>query len=172
MSGLNKVLLLGNIGTKKTNNHNGNVIVNITLATSEKWKDKASGEKKEKTSWHSVTFFGKLAEIADKYLDVGSKVYIEGALDYGKYDKDGVTHFTTKITAKELKMLDSKKQDGAQQGTNNANNQKNYQNDIDYYKQTSGQQGSQNQAYRDNYKNVKDDAPPFDDNGFDDDIPF
>lgn len=110
--GINKVILVGNLGAmpevRYTND--GKTITNITLATSESWKDKNSGQKQELTEWHKVVFFGKLAEIAGEYLKKGSKVYIEGRLQTEKYqDKtDGKDRFTTKIIAKDLQMLDSK----------------------------------------------------------------
>jgi len=101
MSSLNKVMLIGNLGqdpeARKT--QSGGTIVNLSLATSESWKDKSSGERKEKTEWHRVVIFNDgLAGIAEKYLKKGSKVYVEGQLQTRKWtDKDGVDRYTTEI---------------------------------------------------------------------------
>ena len=92
MAGINKVILVGNIGDKPEVKHasNGNAIANLSVATSESWKDKNTGQKQEKTEWHRVSVFGKLAEIAGQYLVKGSKVYVEGKLQTRKWqDKDG-----------------------------------------------------------------------------------
>jgi single-strand DNA-binding protein len=112
--GVNKVILIGNIGkdpeTRQSNS--GGAITNLTLATSESWKDKQSGEMQERTEWHRVSMFGRLAEIAAQYLKKGSKVYIEGSLRTRKYQKDGQDHYATEIVASEMQMLD-----GAPQGS-------------------------------------------------------
>ena len=109
MSGsVNKVILVGNLGKdpEVRNNQSGGKIVNITLATSETWNDRASGERKERTEWHRVVFFGRLAEIAGEYLKKGSQVYIEGSIRTRKYnDKDGVERYATEIVANEMQML-------------------------------------------------------------------
>ena len=86
MAGINKVILIGNLGAKPEVKYasNGNAIANLTLATSESWTDKNTGQKQEKTEWHRVSIFGKLAEIVEKYLDKGSKVYVEGKLQTRK----------------------------------------------------------------------------------------
>ena len=109
--GVNKCIIVGNLGKEPEMRYtaSGAAIANITVATSETWKDKQSGESKEKTEWHKVTFFGKLAEIVGEYLHKGSKVYIEGRLETNKWqDKDGADRYTTSIIAKEMQMLDSK----------------------------------------------------------------
>lgn len=111
MSGINKVILVGNLGNDPEVKYLpiGTCICNITVATSETWKDKNTGEKQEKTEWHRVVFFGRLAEIAWEYLRKGSKVYLEGSLETQKWqDKDGNDRYKTQIKAKELQMLDSK----------------------------------------------------------------
>ena len=100
MSGINKVILVGNIGAKPEVKYssNGSAIANLSVATSETWNDKNSGEKQEKTEWHRVSLYGKLAEIAGQYLDRGSKVYVEGKLQTRKWqDKDGQDRYTTEI---------------------------------------------------------------------------
>jgi len=115
MSGINKVILVGNIGTKPEVKYssNGSAIANLSVATSETWNDKNSGEKQEKTEWHRVSLYGKLAEIAGQYLDRGSKVYVEGKLQTRKWqDKDGQDRYTTEIVVSgyggTLQMLDRK----------------------------------------------------------------
>jgi len=111
MASLNKVILIGNLGKdpETRNMSNGDAVANITLATTETWKDKASGEKKEATEWHRVVFFRKLAEIAGQYLKKGSQIYIEGSLKTRKWqDKDGQERYTTEIVADEMKMLGSR----------------------------------------------------------------
>lgn len=114
--GVNKVILIGNLGKDPEVRYapNGSAVANITLATSESWKDKNSGEKQEKTEWHRVVFFGKLAEIAGEYLKKGSQVYVEGRLQTRKWqDKDGKDRYTTEIVANELQMLGSRGGAGA-----------------------------------------------------------
>jgi single-strand DNA-binding protein len=111
VSGVNKAIILGNIGrepeTKTTSR--GSTVTTISVATSESWNDKTSGEKKEQTEWHRVVFWGRLAEIAGQYLHKGSQVYIEGKLQTRKYqDQDGQDRYTTEIVAKELQMLGGK----------------------------------------------------------------
>ena len=110
MSGLNKVILIGNLGADPETRHSagGSQVTNIRIATSESWKDKNSGETQEKTEWHRITFFGRLAEIASEYLRKGSMVYIEGRIETSKYDKDGETRYSTSIIAKEMQMLGGK----------------------------------------------------------------
>jgi len=114
--GINKVILVGNLGNDPELNHGstGNAIVNITIATSESWKDKNTGQKVDKTEWHRVVMFNRLGEIAGEYLKKGSKVYIEGKLQTRKWqDKTGVDRYTTEVVANEMQMLDSK-QSGTQ----------------------------------------------------------
>lgn len=110
MSGVNKVILIGNLGADPETKSltNGDAVTNATIATSETWKDKQTGEKREKTEWHRVVFFRRLGEIAGDYLQKGSKVYIEGKLQTRSWEKDGQKHYTTEIVASELQMLDSR----------------------------------------------------------------
>jgi single-strand DNA-binding protein len=108
MASLNKVLLIGNLGRDPESRHmpSGDQITNITIATTETWKDKATGERRDATEWHRVVFFGRLAEIAGQYLKKGSQVYVEGRLQTRKWqDKEGVERYTTEIRADEMKML-------------------------------------------------------------------
>lgn len=98
-SGINKVILVGNLGQDPDVRYmpNGNAVANISVATSESWKNKDTGAPQEKTEWHRVVFFGKLAEIVEKYLKKGSKVYLEGKLQTRKWEKDGQTRYTTEV---------------------------------------------------------------------------
>jgi single-strand DNA-binding protein len=111
MAGINKAIIIGNLGADPETRHTagGSAVTNINVATSESWKDKQTGEKKEQTEWHRVVMFGKLAEIAGQYLHKGSKVYLEGRLQTRKWqDKDGHDRWTTEIVCNEMQMLDSK----------------------------------------------------------------
>jgi single-strand DNA-binding protein len=142
--GVNRAIIVGNVGKDPEVKYmpNGNAVANITVATSEEWKDKNTGEKQEKTEWHRVVFFNRLAEIVEQYVKKGSKLYIEGKLQTRSWEQDGVKRYTTEIVANEMQMLDSK--------PNQATNQQSSPN---------AQQGSQGGT-----------APSFD--NFDDDIPF
>lgn len=109
--GVNKVIIIGNIGNDPEIRvmPNGNPVANFSLATSEAWKDKQTGEEKEKTEWHRIVIFGKLAEIVQKYVKKGSKLYVEGRLQTRKYqDQSGADRYTTEIVANELQMLDGR----------------------------------------------------------------
>ena len=109
--GVNKVILVGNLGQKPDMKYtqSNTAVANLSLATSESWKDKDSGDLKTKTEWHRVVYFGKLAEIAEQYLDKGSKVYIEGKLQTRKWqDQSGNDRYTTEVLGQELTMLDSR----------------------------------------------------------------
>jgi single-strand DNA-binding protein len=110
MAGVNKVIIVGNLGRDPETRYSasGSAITNITVATSESWKDKNTGQKEERTEWHRVVFFNKIAEIAAQYLRKGSKVYIEGSLRTSSYEKDGQKHYRTDIVANEMQMLDSR----------------------------------------------------------------
>ncbi|MBY0578731.1 MAG: single-stranded DNA-binding protein [Burkholderiales bacterium] len=110
MASVNKAILIGNLGKDPEVRYSpdGSAIANITIATTESWKDK-SGEKQEKTEWHRVAFFGKLAEIAGEYLKKGSQVYVEGRIQTRKWqDKDGQDRYTTEIVADKMQMLGSR----------------------------------------------------------------
>ena len=143
--GVNKVILVGNLGNdpEVRYGNNGNAITNITIATSEKWKDKNTQQDQERTEWHRVVFFNKLAEIAGEYLKKGSQVYVEGSLRTRKWqDNDGNDKYTTEIVASEMQMLGGRGE--------SSNNQ---------HQQPQRQQQAQPQQQ----------APT---NDFDDDIPF
>ncbi len=116
--GVNKVILIGNLGQDPEVRYmpNGNAVTNVTIATSESWKDRESGQQQERTEWHRVVFFGKLAEIAGQYLRKGSKVYVEGALRTRKWQgQDGQDRYTTEIVCDmngQMQMLDSRSEGG------------------------------------------------------------
>jgi single-strand DNA-binding protein len=117
--GVNKVILIGNLGNDPETKFlpSGGAVTNVNLATSESWKDKQSGQMQERTEWHRVVFFNKLAEIAGEYLKKGSKVYIEGSLRTRKWQgQDGQDRYTTEIVASEMQMLDGRGE-GAGAGT-------------------------------------------------------
>jgi len=152
--GINKVILIGNLGKDPEVRYttSGSAVTNITLATSESWKDKNTGETQERTEWHRIVFFNRLAEIAGEYLKKGSKVYIEGSLRTRKWQgQDGQDRWTTEIVANEMQMLDSRS-DG--DTSFNQDNQQSQQS-----QQPQGQPQSDPAAQ------------PFDDD-LDDDMPF
>ncbi len=109
--GINKVILIGNLGNDPETRYmpSGGAVTNISLATSETWKDKQTGQPQERTEWHRIVFFNRLAEIAGEYLRKGSKVYVEGSLRTRKWqDQSGQDKYTTEIVANEMQMLDSR----------------------------------------------------------------
>jgi single-strand DNA-binding protein len=111
MASVNKVIIVGNLGRDPETRYmpSGDAMTSIAVATTDTWKDKTTGEKKEQTEWHRISFFGKLAEIAGQYLKKGSQVYIEGSLRTRKYtDKDGVEKYSTEIKADTMQMLGSR----------------------------------------------------------------
>ena len=156
--GINKVILVGNLGNDPDTRYlpDGGAVTNISIATSESWKDRNTGQQQERTEWHRVVFFRRLAEIAGEYLRKGSKVYVEGKLRTRQYEKEGQRHYSTEIVADELQMLDSR---GDNMGGGGGYNQPRQNNGGS--NQNFG--GGQNQA-------PAYDAPPPED--FDDDIPF
>jgi len=108
--GINKVILVGNLGADPETRYtpSGTAITTVRLATSESWKDKQTGEQQERTEWHRVKFFGRLAEIAGEYLKKGGQVYVEGRLRTEEYEKDGIKRWSTDIVADEMQMLGSR----------------------------------------------------------------
>jgi len=141
--GINKVILIGNLGNDPEVRYtpNGSAVANITLATSTSWRDKQTGELQERTEWHRVAFFNRLAEIVGEYLHKGSKIYVEGSLRTRKWqDKNtGADRYTTEIIANEMQMLDSRStsQHNSQQSETNhsanttTSNQNNTTQDLD-----------------------------------------
>lgn len=122
---LNKAMIIGNLGNDPDMRYmtNGDPVANFSVATSERWKDKQTGEQKEKTEWHRCAAFGRLAEIVGEYLRKGSKVYVEGSIQTRKYtDKDQIERYSTEIKVREMKMLDPKSKDAGQgQRSSNTN---------------------------------------------------
>ena len=119
MASVNKVIIVGNLGRDPETRYlpSGEAVTNISVATTDKWKDKASGEMKENTEWHRVAFFGRLAEIAGEYLKKGSQVYIEGRIRTRKYqDKDGNERYSTEIIGDRMQMLGSRTGAGSPEG--------------------------------------------------------
>lgn len=107
---LNKVTLIGNLGADPEVRQmpNGSAVATVSIATTRRWKDKQSGEKRDATEWHRVVFFNRLADIAGEYLKKGSQVYVEGMLQTRKWEKDGQDHYTTEIVCREMTMLGGK----------------------------------------------------------------
>ena len=166
--GINKVILIGNLGNDPEVKYmpNGNAVANVSVATTESWKDKTSGEKVEKTEWHRVVLFGRLGEIAGEYLKKGSKVYIEGRLQTRKWQgQDGQDRYTTEIVANDMQMMDSKGGGGGAPGAGDSSgyNQQGAQSQAPSSNQQQSQAPSSNQQ--------QSQAPAFS-NEFDDDIPF
>jgi len=121
--GVNKVILVGNLGKDPEVRYmpNGNAIANITLATTESWKDKQSGEQQEKTEWHRIVMFRRLGEIAGEYLKKGSQVYIEGKLQTRKWqDNSGNDRYTTEIVASDMQMLGGRSGGGSAEFSSNS----------------------------------------------------
>ena len=160
--GINKVILVGNLGRDPETRYmpSGGAVTNVSIATSKGWKDRDSGEQKERTEWHRIVFFNKLAEIAGEYLKRGSKVYIEGELRTRDWEKDGQKHYTTEVVASEMQMLDSRGDMGG--GGSSSGGQDSGQGGGPSVG-GSGSSGSSSPA--DDFG-----PPPSDD--FDDDIPF
>lgn len=157
--GINKVILVGNLGSDPEVRYmpNGNAVANVSLATSESWKDKTSGEQQEKTEWHRVVFFNRLAEIVEQYVKKGSKIYIEGKLQTRSWEQDGVKRYSTEIVANEMQMLDSRGEMGGGMGGGMGGNA------------FGGQQG---QSERPPQAAAQAQPAPTNFDNFDDDIPF
>ena len=162
--GINKVILVGNLGNdpdvKAT--QSGTTVTTISVATSEQWKDKQTGQAQERTEWHRVKFFGRLAEIAGDYLRKGSQVYIEGSLRTDKYtDKNGIERYSTDIIASEMQMLGGNEGGGGGGQRSQGGGQR----------QSGGNYGGQSRGNDD--QGASRSSPPPADNGFaDDEIPF
>jgi|TARA_B110000495_G_scaffold23652_1_gene16684 single-strand DNA-binding protein len=116
MAGVNKVIVVGRLGSDPDTRYmpSGSAVTNVSVATSESWKDKETGEKQEKTEWHRVVFFNRLAEIASEYLKKGSQIYVEGRLQTRKWeDKEGNEKWTTEIVANQMQMLGDRMSSGS-----------------------------------------------------------
>jgi single-strand DNA-binding protein len=131
--GINKCIILGNLGQdpKMQNMPSGGAVTSISVATSESWKDKNTGQQENRTDWHRIVFFNKLAEIAGQYLKKGSKVYIEGSLRTRTWEKDGEKRYATEIVASEMQMLDSKGE-GGNSGSNTTQQTPDFDDDIPF----------------------------------------
>jgi len=163
--GVNKVILIGNVGGDPEVRYlpNGNAVANVTLATSDSWKDKQTGQQQERTEWHRVVFFGRLAEIVGEYVRKGSKLYIEGRLQTREWEKDGVKRYTTEIVVDiggQMQLLDSRGQGGGE-GMAPRPQQSRPAPQRPAQQQQQQQQPAQPQAQQ---------MPDYD--SFDDDIPF
>ncbi len=198
--GVNKVILIGNLGADPEVKYmpNGGAVANVTIATSESWKDKNTGEAQEKTEWHRVVFFRRIAEVVGEYLKKGSKVYIEGKLQTRKWqDQSGADRYTTEIVANEMQMLDSRgggtadfnqgsnqnqgqnmnqgqysnQNQNQNQGQNMNQGQNSNQNSNQNMNQNMNQGQNSNQNNNMNQNSVPQSAPPAMAE-FDDDIPF
>ena len=159
--GINKVILVGNCGQDPETRFSaaGAAITNVSIATSESWKDKQTGQQQERTEWHRVVFFNRLGEIAGEYLKKGSKIYVEGSLRTRKWqDKEGQDRYTTEIVGNEMQMLDSRGMSDGQTGQGGQS----YQSGAAAQSQQAAPQGQQAQAPM---------APAGGDD-WDDDIPF
>ena len=155
MASVNKAIIVGNLGKDPEVRYtaSGEAICNFTVATSENWKDKATGEKKELTEWHRISFFGKLAEICGQYLKKGSQVYVEGSIRTRKWtDKDGVEKYTTEIRGDEMKMLGSRQGMGAPAGGG-------YDNEPTDYAPAPRRQGGADKKPKPSFDDLGDDIP-------------
>ncbi|TBR37006.1 MULTISPECIES: single-stranded DNA-binding protein [Dyella] len=190
--GINKVIIVGNLGADPETRYTGNgtAITSLRIATSEQWTDKQSGERQERTEWHRVKIFGKLAEIAGEYLKKGRQVYIEGSLRTDKYtDKDGVERFSTDIIANEMQMLGGnagegggggggggfqRSQGGGQQRQGGGGGGGNYGGGGGGQRGGGNDYGSRGgNDYGNNQQQRQSTPPPVENNSFDDDdIPF
>lgn len=170
MAGLNKAMIIGNLGSDPTVTYtqSGTAVAKITVATSETWNDKNSGEKKEKTEWHRITFFGKQAETIGRYMTKGSQIYVEGKLQTSQYEKDGVTRYSTDIIANNFQFTGSKQQ--GQQANLNQQNQGGFSQSSNGQANQSGgfQQANNTGNFQQQNNNMQGQfqGPP------DDDIPF
>jgi single-strand DNA-binding protein len=146
--GINKVILIGNLGRDPETRYTaaGSAVCHFSLATSENWRDRQSGEQREHTEWHNVVCFGKLGEIAGQYLKKGSKVYIEGQLRTSSWEQEGVKKFKTEVNAREMQMLDSRGGGGGD--------------------------GPPPSGFESAPARGRDNAPTLSDDDYDDDIPF
>lgn len=157
--GINKVIIIGNLGADPEVRYtpNGNAVTNLNIATTTNWRDRQSGEMQEKTEWHRIVMFNRLAEVAGEYLKKGSKIYIDGSLRTRKWqDKNGQDRYTTEIIANEMQMLDSRS--NSMGGSNNYDN-------FDSNSQSNNHQ--QNNIYENNQTPATGSS-----DNFDDDIPF
>ena len=174
--GVNKAILVGLVGQDPETKYmpNGGAVTKLSIATSESWKDKQTGQPQERTEWHRVVFFNRLAEIVAEYVKKGSKVYVEGQLRTRTWEQDGVKRYSTEIVASEMQMLDSRQGGNNQQQSGNNQGQSKHVGQQPVYEQRTQQDrnnglnpnGSQKSPYAGQQQ-----TGGFDD-GFDSDIPF
>lgn len=134
-NGLNKVLIIGNLGSDPEIKYtsSGSAVANLSIATSERWKDRNTGEQKEQVEWHRVVLFSRLAEIAEQYLKKGSKVFVEGKLQTRDWeDAEGKKRYTTEVIAREMTMLDSKSGSDNASQPQNSSPENNFEEDIPF----------------------------------------
>ena len=153
--GVNKVILVGNLGRDPETRYtqNGSAVTQFSIATSDSWRDKSTGEQQDRTEWHNIVCFARLAEIAGEYLKKGSKVYIEGSLRTSNWEQDGQKRYRTEVMARELQMLDSRANGGGQAG------------EFSEPSYAAGAVGQQSAPMPQN-------SPTISDEDFEDDIPF
>lgn len=158
--GVNKVILVGHVGQDPDSRYmpSGNAVTNLSLATSESWKDKNTGQQQERTEWHRLVFFNRLAEVVNEYVKKGAKLYVEGKLQTRSWEQDGITRYSTEIVVGEMQMLDSRG------GSNN----------NDQYGRADRQQGYHSQGSSNDQPGgaSRPHTAPSDFDNFDDDIPF
>ena len=164
MAGINKVIIIGNVGSDPETKYmpSGGAVTNLSIATSESWKDKQTGQPQERTEWHRVIFFNRLAEIASEYVRKGSKVYVEGALRTRQWDQDGVKRYSTEIVASQMQKPQG--QQAPQRQYQNQGQQPQYQ--------QQGRQQGQQQAQQPHQQGFQQQPAGNFDDGFDDDVPF
>ncbi|ASJ88531.1 single-stranded DNA-binding protein [Pseudomonas aeruginosa] len=168
--GVNKVILIGNCGNAPELRYlpNGNPVANMTLATTDSWKDKQTGQQQDRTEWHRIVVFGKLAEITSQYADKGQQMYVEGRLQTREWEKDGIKRYTTEIIVDQngtLQLLGSRRGGGDQQGSEQGSSRPRQQ------QQQPSQQRPQQSAPRPQQQAPGTGSMP-DFDSFDDDIPF
>ena len=153
--GVNKVILVGNLGRDPETRYtqNGSAVTQFSIATSDSWRDKSTGEQQDRTEWHNIVCFARLAEIAGEYLKKGSKVYIEGSLRTSNWEQEGQKRYRTEVMARELQMLDSRANGGGQAG------------EFSEPSYAAGAVGQQSAPMPQN-------SPTISDEDFEDDIPF
>ena len=159
--GINKVILVGNLGNDPDVRYtqSGAAVANVSIATSESWKDKNTGEQQEKTEWHRVVFFGRLAEIVSEYLKKGSQIYVEGRLQTRKWqDKEGIDRYSTEIVANEMQMLGGRGGGGGGGSSSNGS--------------SSSNEGAYKSSAGDSPSEAMESTTSGGGNDFDDDIPF
>lgn len=152
--GVNKVILVGNVGNDPEVRYmpNGNAVANVSVATSDSWKDRNTGDQQERTEWHRVVFFNRLAEIVEQYVKKGTKLYLEGRLQTRSWEQDGAKRYSTEIVANEMQMLDSR-------GTGGVNQEFGDQAPPPAAPSQDSEKGSTQQPSSSNFDNFDDDIP-------------